>query len=150
MVLENTFNTRPVEVGGPAPGRGVGAWWSLRSLPTQAIVWFYENLDVVAKWLLIFFSLFLIVLWGQEVSSKSEYQVLSAKWNTWRHRWPRRENVSSKVKGACGLHLSHREEMDLKRGAACSETLPSTHKGTKFLLEHVTLHAGLVGKCRQL
>jgi len=28
----------------PAAGaRGVGAWWSLRSLPTQAILWFYEE-----------------------------------------------------------------------------------------------------------
>jgi len=31
-----------VEVGGPACGRGVGASWSLRSLPTQAILWFCE------------------------------------------------------------------------------------------------------------
>jgi len=28
------------EVGGPACSRGVGALWSLRSLPTQAILWF--------------------------------------------------------------------------------------------------------------
>ena len=28
--------------GNAACGRRVGAWWSLRSLPTQAILWFYE------------------------------------------------------------------------------------------------------------
>jgi len=31
-----------VEAGGPACGRGIGASWSLRSLPTQAILWFYD------------------------------------------------------------------------------------------------------------
>lgn len=55
--------------------------------------------------------------------------------------------MSSKIEGACGLHLSHKEEMD---GAACSETLPSAHEETKFLLECLTLQAGLVGKCSQL
>ena len=34
-----------VEAGGPASSRGVWAWWSLRSLPTQAILWFYEQGD---------------------------------------------------------------------------------------------------------
>ena len=33
-----------VEVGGPTCGRGVGAWWSLRSLSTQAILWFYNSM----------------------------------------------------------------------------------------------------------
>ena len=28
-----------LEVGGPDWGRGVGTWWSLGSLPTQAILW---------------------------------------------------------------------------------------------------------------
>jgi len=28
-----------MEIGGPASGKGVGAWWSFRSLPTQAILW---------------------------------------------------------------------------------------------------------------
>ena len=36
-----------MEVGGPAWGRRVGAWWSLRSLPTQPLydstIWFYEH-----------------------------------------------------------------------------------------------------------
>jgi len=31
-----------VEVGGPACGGGVGASWSLRSLPTRAILWFCD------------------------------------------------------------------------------------------------------------
>jgi len=31
-----------VEVGGPACSRRVGAWWSLRSFPTQAILWYYN------------------------------------------------------------------------------------------------------------
>jgi len=31
-----------MEVGGPACGRGFRAGWSLRSLPTQAILWFYD------------------------------------------------------------------------------------------------------------
>jgi len=30
-------------VGNPAYGRGVGTRWSSRSLPTQAILWFYES-----------------------------------------------------------------------------------------------------------
>ena len=33
-----------LEVGGPACGRRAGAWWSLRSLPTQAILWFYDSM----------------------------------------------------------------------------------------------------------
>jgi len=32
-----------VEVGDPAWGGQVGSWWSLRSLPTQAILWFYDD-----------------------------------------------------------------------------------------------------------
>lgn len=31
------------EVGGPACSRGVGTWWSLGSLPTQTIPWFYDS-----------------------------------------------------------------------------------------------------------
>ena len=27
----------------PAHGRGVGTWWSIRSLPTQTILWFYQS-----------------------------------------------------------------------------------------------------------
>lgn len=30
-----------MKVGGPACGWGVGAWWSLRSHPTQAVLWLY-------------------------------------------------------------------------------------------------------------
>jgi len=29
--------------GNPACGRGGGTWWSLRSLPTQAFLWFYDH-----------------------------------------------------------------------------------------------------------
>lgn len=29
----------------PACGRWAGTWWSLRTLPTQIILWFYENLQ---------------------------------------------------------------------------------------------------------
>ena len=32
---------KDLEVGGPACGRGVETWWSLGSLPTQAILWLY-------------------------------------------------------------------------------------------------------------
>jgi len=32
-----------LEVGSPAWGTGVGAWWSWRSLPTQTVTWFYEE-----------------------------------------------------------------------------------------------------------
>jgi len=32
-----------LEVGGSACGSGVGIWWSLGSLPTQAILWFYDS-----------------------------------------------------------------------------------------------------------
>ena len=37
-----------MEVGGPACSRGVEAWWSLRSLPTQVILWFHK-----VKWLML-------------------------------------------------------------------------------------------------
>jgi len=37
-----------VKVGSPAWSRGFGAWWSLRSLPTQAILRFY---DLVPFWM---------------------------------------------------------------------------------------------------
>ena len=37
-----------VEVSGPACGRGVGAWWSLRFLPTWANVWFYDSMIISA------------------------------------------------------------------------------------------------------
>ena len=33
-----------MEVGSPACGREIGAWWSLRSLPTQDILQFYDHL----------------------------------------------------------------------------------------------------------
>ena len=33
-----------MEVGSPACGRAVGAWWSLSSLPTQAILWCYDSM----------------------------------------------------------------------------------------------------------
>jgi len=32
-----------LEAGGPACGRGVGTWWSLEFLPTQAILWFFPS-----------------------------------------------------------------------------------------------------------
>jgi len=32
-----------LEVGGPACGRGAGTQWSLRPLPTQAILWLYDG-----------------------------------------------------------------------------------------------------------
>jgi len=32
-----------LEVSGPACSSGVGTWWSLGSLPTQAILWFYMH-----------------------------------------------------------------------------------------------------------
>jgi len=32
-----------LEFGSPACGRTVGTWWSLESLPTQAILWFYDS-----------------------------------------------------------------------------------------------------------
>jgi len=31
------------EVDGHACDRGVGTWWSLGSLPIQAILWFYDD-----------------------------------------------------------------------------------------------------------
>ena len=37
-----------MEVGGSACSRGVGSWWSLRFLPTQAILWFYDS--VILCW----------------------------------------------------------------------------------------------------
>ena len=51
------------EVGSPACDRRVGAWWSLRSLPTQDILWFYMYLNLklhswsvtTALWMLLFF-----------------------------------------------------------------------------------------------
>ena len=32
-----------MEIGSPACGGGVGTWWSLRSIPMQAILWFYDS-----------------------------------------------------------------------------------------------------------
>jgi len=39
--------------GNPTRGRGVGTRWSLRSLPTQAVQWFYDSISFYpcfAKW----------------------------------------------------------------------------------------------------
>ena len=33
----------------PCLWQGFGTWWSLRSLPTQAILWFYENRPLLAS-----------------------------------------------------------------------------------------------------
>ena len=38
-------NWSSIRYGGPACGRKVGAWWPLRSLPTQTILWSYEYKD---------------------------------------------------------------------------------------------------------
>jgi len=37
------FEQAGVVEGVPAHGRGVGTRWSLRSLPTQTILWFYDR-----------------------------------------------------------------------------------------------------------
>jgi len=34
------------EAGGPACSGKIGAWWSLRSLPTQAIPWFHDSITI--------------------------------------------------------------------------------------------------------
>ena len=47
--------------GVPAHGRGVGRRWSLRSLLTQTILWFYENIGPLQRVSSLFVSLQLIV-----------------------------------------------------------------------------------------
>ena len=43
--LEQPVLVPDLEVGGPAFGRGAGTWWSLWSLPTQAILWFFSMIS---------------------------------------------------------------------------------------------------------
>jgi len=47
LTVLNSLDTRwsTMRYGGWRP-RGVGAWWSLRSLPTQAILWFCDSLTL--------------------------------------------------------------------------------------------------------
>ena len=49
--IESTswLHIRLLEVGGPACCRQVGTWWSLGSLPTQAILWLPEKLNPVSQ-----------------------------------------------------------------------------------------------------
>jgi len=35
--------------GVPAHGRGIGTRWSLRSVPTQTIFWFYDSMNLLVK-----------------------------------------------------------------------------------------------------
>jgi len=46
-----------IKCGGwwPCLWRGIGAWWSLRSLPTQAILWFY------CLWIFKFIPIFSVI-----------------------------------------------------------------------------------------
>lgn len=60
---------QPHLVGGnPGCSRGVGSGWSLRSLSTQAILWFYECL-YLSPWVFTVPVLFIILLQWNSVSS---------------------------------------------------------------------------------
>ena len=53
----------------PCPQQGVGTRWSLRFLPTQTILWFYENPADCINVVLMFFTLYHLLR-----SSHSNYQ----------------------------------------------------------------------------
>ena len=74
------------EVGGPACSRGVGAWWSLRLLPTQAILWLYDA--VIPLWS----TALLIKIWSLlhelEMNTKwAQLQVITCKGEDQPYKW---------------------------------------------------------------
>ena len=118
-------------VGNPACGRGVGTWWSLRSLPTQLILWFNE-IYVLLKITDCAWKLFDAIRRedvcssgrcfssdGETFDLTGETENLVWGWGTWDSSWSRVRRAS-----ACGLRVIT-QCLVILRGLSCLPVSPS-------------------------